>query len=86
MATWMIIALVYLGVGLVVVLIGFVTMLRSPRRTELTNPRVFLRTTGIGSLAFLLWPGMVALGIVWQFRAGRAWMINVFGPGQGRHR
>lgn len=82
LSTWAIAVLAYLAVGVVVVLIGLVTMLRSQRRTELTNPRVFARTAGIGLLAFLLWPVMVLLAIVWQFQAGRAWMIDFFGAGR----
>ncbi len=79
LSTWMIAVLVYLAIGVIVVLIGFITMMRSPRRRELLNPRVFIRTSLIGLLAFLLWPIMVLLAIVWQFPAGRAWMIDFFG-------
>jgi hypothetical protein len=79
LSTWMIAVLVYLALGLIVVLIGFITMLRSPRRRELLKARVFVRTSLIGLLAFLFWPVMVLLAIVWQFPAGRAWMIDFFG-------
>jgi hypothetical protein len=75
----MIAVLAYLAVGVIVVLIGFITMMRSNRRRELLSPRVFLRTSFIGLLAFLFWPVMVLLAIVWQFPAGRAWMIDFFG-------
>ncbi len=79
LSSWMIVAVVYGGLGVVVVLIGLITMLGSSRRRELINPWVFLRTTGLGILVFLFWPGMVLLGIGWQFPAGRAWMIGFFG-------
>ncbi len=79
LSTWMIALLVYLALGLIVVLIGFITMLRSPRRRELLNARVFVRTSLIGMLAFVFWPIMVLLALVWQFPAGRAWMMDFFG-------
>ena len=41
--TWVVVVASYLVIGLVVVGIGLVTILRSKRRAELRNPRVLIR-------------------------------------------
>lgn len=80
--SWGIALVTYLAVGAIVVGIGFVTMLRSTRRRELKKPRVLARIVGLGAVAFVCWPAVVMLALIWQFPAGRTWMIGYFGGGR----